>query len=288
MQARLTGRRPNSRVCLSWDHSLLVAARQGNRRVRSTTGLIFRCKHCAAVLSIALRLDLRTGRGSFHVGLISNNWPASRFVVPTGIDSRFVPKRDAFFQQRATEARRHRSKFGTYPRAHGTRTEESIMRRYLVCNRFWLWGTAVLAVSALIPRMATAQGDNCTAGQLTTTGSGTASSATTSSASSQLTSVIASLQQQLQSGTLTAAQQQRATRLLAALQRVQSLNGSVNAAQLRQVNSLVPTTAQTAQPNVAAIQAQRLGNFARASSQVASRAAGGGAQRQFQAGGRGR
>ena len=175
--------------------------------------------------------------------------------------------------------------------AHGTRTEESIMRRYLVCNRFWLWGTAVLAVSALIPRMATAQGDNCTAGQSTTTGSGTASSATTSSAtqsSSQLTSLIASLQQQLQSGTLTAAQQQRATRLLAALQRVQSLNGSVNAAQLRQVNSLMATTNQTAQPNVAAIQPQRLGNFARASSQVGSRVAGGGGQRQFQAGGRGR
>jgi len=63
-----------------------------------------------------LRLVLRMGRRSFHVGLISNNWPASRFVVPTGIDSRFVPKRDAFFQQRAMEAWRYRSEFGTYPR----------------------------------------------------------------------------------------------------------------------------------------------------------------------------
>jgi len=53
---------------------------------------------CAADLSIPPRLTVRTGRRSFHVGLISNNWPASRFVVPTGIDSRFVPKRDAFFQ----------------------------------------------------------------------------------------------------------------------------------------------------------------------------------------------
>jgi hypothetical protein len=175
--------------------------------------------------------------------------------------------------------------------AQGTRIEESIMRRYLVCNRIWLWGTVALAVSALVPQMAMAQGDNCAAGQSTTTGSGTASSAATSSAtqsSSQLSSLIASLQQQLQSGTLTVAQQQRATRLLAALQRVQSLNGSVNAAQLRQVNSLVATTNQTPQSNVAAIQAQRLGSFARASSQVASRPVGGGAQRQFQAGGRGR
>jgi hypothetical protein len=163
--------------------------------------------------------------------------------------------------------------------AQGTRIEESIMRRYLVCNRIWLWGTVALAVSALVPQMAMAQGDNCAAGQSTTTGSGTASSAATSSAtqsSSQLSSLIASLQQQ------------RATRLLAALQRVQSLNGSVNAAQLRQVNSLVATTNQTPQSNVAAIQAQRLGSFARASSQVASRPVGGGAQRQFQAGGRGR
>jgi hypothetical protein len=101
--------------------------------------------------------------------------------------------------------------------------------------------------------------------------------------------LISSLRQQLQSGTLTAAQQQRATRLLAALQRVQSLNGTINPAQVRQVNSLLTTATPTAQRSLAAVQTQRLGAISGPNAQLNTRLAGGGINRSFQsAGGRGR